>query len=113
VDLTNPYCKRAAWKNLGESTWAKTGFAIMGVWIEAIGSVAAVTTTVCWVPQALKILREKRTEGLCLVTQILFTLGVALWQAYGLLLHNWPILLANAIRLVLSLAILVLKVRYH
>jgi MtN3 and saliva related transmembrane protein len=85
----------------------------MTVWVEVIGSVAAVSTTVCWVPQALKILREKRTEGLSLVTQIVFTLGVALWLAYGLLLHNWPILLANATTLVLSLAILILKVRYR
>jgi MtN3 and saliva related transmembrane protein len=85
----------------------------MAVWIEAIGSVAAFSTTVCWVPQALKILREKRTEGLSLVTQIVFTLGVALWLAYGLLLHNWPILLANALTLMLSLAILFLKVRYR
>jgi MtN3 and saliva related transmembrane protein len=85
----------------------------MAVWIEAIGSVAAFSTTACWVPQALKILREKRTEGLSLITQIVFTLGVALWLAYGLLLHNWPILLANGITLVLSLAILVLKVRYR
>jgi MtN3 and saliva related transmembrane protein len=85
----------------------------MTVWVEVIGSVAAVSTTVCWVPQALKILREKRTEGLSLVTQIVFTFGVALWLAYGLLLHNWPILLANATTLVLSLAILILKLRYR
>lgn len=85
----------------------------MAMWIEAIGSVAAFSTTVCWVPQALKILREKRTEGLSLVTQIVFTLGVGLWLAYGLLLHNWPILLANALTLMLSLAILFLKVRYR
>jgi uncharacterized protein with PQ loop repeat len=40
----------------------------------------------------------------------MFTLGIALWLAYGLLL---PILLANAITLVFSLVILILKVRYR
>ena len=40
----------------------------------------------------------------------MFTLGIALWLANGLLL---PILLANAITLVFSLVILILKVRYR
>ena len=84
----------------------------MNLCVEAIGSLAAFSTTVCWVPQALKILRERRTEGISLVTQSLFTFGVALWAAYGILLKNWPLLLANATTLLLSAAILVLKVRY-
>ena len=85
----------------------------MIVWIEGIGSVAAVCTALCWVPQSLKIIREKQAQGISLVTQLMFTLGIALWLAYRLLLHNWPILLANAITLVLSLVILILKVRYR
>jgi MtN3 and saliva related transmembrane protein len=85
----------------------------MTIWIETIGSVAAFCTTACWIPQAVKILREKRTEGLSIVTQFVFTVGVALWLTYGLLLHNWPLMLANGITLMLSLAILILKIRYR
>ena len=80
--------------------------------VEAIGTVAAVCTTLCWVPQAAQIIREKRTEGVSLVTQSVFSAGVAFWFTYGLLLRSWPLILANAITLVLSLAILVLKLRY-
>jgi MtN3 and saliva related transmembrane protein len=40
-----------------------------------------------------------------------FTLGVALWLVYGLLLHDLPIIAANAITLVLSAMILILKVK--
>jgi len=47
------------------------------------------------------------------VTQSVFTVGLALWLAYGLLLTNWPLMLANAVTLVFSLAILALKVRYR
>jgi MtN3 and saliva related transmembrane protein len=79
---------------------------------EGIGSLAAICTTLCWVPQALKIIIEKRTEGISLITQSVFTLGVALWATYGLLLHNRPILYANVVTLVLSVIILILKVRY-
>jgi MtN3 and saliva related transmembrane protein len=85
----------------------------MTIWIEAIGSVAAISTTACWIPQAIKILREKRTEGLSLITQFVFTVGVALWLTYGVLLHDWPLMLANGVTLALSLSILILKIWYR
>jgi len=81
-------------------------------WVEYIGGLAGVCTTICWVPQALKIAREKQTKGISLVTQTVSTIGIALWLAYGLLLHNWPILLANAVTLVFTVVILILKLRY-
>ena len=83
-----------------------------GITAGTIGTVAAVCTTLCWVPQALQVIREKRTEGLSLATQCLFSVGVAFWCTYGLLLRSWPLILANAITLVLSLVILGLKLRY-
>jgi MtN3 and saliva related transmembrane protein len=85
----------------------------MRTWVEYIGSLAAACTTLCWVPQAVKIIREKQTQGISLVTQSVFTVGLALWLAYGLLLTNWPLMLANAVTLVFSLVILALKVRYR
>ena len=80
---------------------------------EGVGSLAAVCTTFCWLPQAVKILREKRTEGVSLLTQSVFTFGIALWAAYGLLLNNRPLLYANIVTLAFSLAILILKLRYR
>jgi len=85
----------------------------MAASFEGVGGLAAACTTLCWLPQAVKILREKRTDGISLITQSIFTFGVALWAAYGLLLDNRPILYANAVTLVFSLAILILKVRYR
>jgi MtN3 and saliva related transmembrane protein len=80
--------------------------------MNAVGTVAALCTTLCWVPQALKVIREKRTEGLSLTTQSVFSLGVAFWCTYGFLLGSWPLILANVVTLLLSLTILVLKLRY-
>jgi MtN3 and saliva related transmembrane protein len=84
----------------------------MKTWIEALGTLAAFCTTVCWIPQVLKVLRDKRTEGISLLTQSIFTFGVALWAAYGVFLDDWPLLLANVTTLLLSLAILVSKLRF-
>jgi MtN3 and saliva related transmembrane protein len=84
----------------------------MALWLEGVGDLAAVCTTLCWLPQAIKIIREKRTEGISLITQSVFTLGTALWAAYGLLLNNRPIIYANGVTLGFALAILILKLRY-
>lgn len=85
----------------------------MTAWVGILGSLAAFSTTVCWIPQALKIIREKRTEGISLTTQSIFTFGVALWAAYGIVLHDWPIVAANVTTLLLSAAILTLKIRFN
>lgn len=42
----------------------------------------------------------------------LFTLGVALWLTYGVVLEIWPIIIANAITLGLAGTVLFLKVRH-
>lgn len=84
----------------------------MAAWFESVGDVAAACTTFCWLPQAVKILREKRTEGISLVTQSVFTFGIAMWAAYGVLLNNRPLVYANVVTLIFSLAILILKLRY-
>jgi MtN3 and saliva related transmembrane protein len=84
----------------------------MAPWFENVGSAAAACTTLCWLPQAVKIIREKKTAGVSLLTQSVFTLGTALWATYGLLLNNRPVLYANAVTLVFALAILILKIRY-
>ena len=84
----------------------------MAAWFEIVGSAAASCTTLCWLPQSVKIIREKRTEGISLLTQSVFTLGTALWATYGLLLNNRPVLYANSVTLLFALAILILKLRY-
>lgn len=80
--------------------------------LEAVGFAAAMLTTLCWLPQAIKIIREKQTAGLSLVTQAAFTFGVGLWLAYGVLAGSASIIAANFATLALSVVILALKIRY-
>jgi MtN3 and saliva related transmembrane protein len=79
---------------------------------EWLGSIAATLTTVAFVPQAVRALRTRDTRGISLLMYAVFTLGIAFWLAYGWLLQAWPIVVANAITLVLSGAILALKLRF-
>ncbi len=80
--------------------------------IESIGATGAVLTTLCWLPQALKIIREKETRSISLTATAAFTLGVALWLIYGLAIDDWPLIGSNAITLVLMVPILTMKLRY-
>jgi MtN3 and saliva related transmembrane protein len=84
----------------------------MAAWFESVGSVAAACTTLCWLPQSVKIIREKKTDGISLVTQSVFTFGTALWATYGFLLNNRPVLLANLVTLAFAVTLLILKLRY-
>ena len=79
---------------------------------ELIGYLAACLTTCSFVPQALHTFRTRDVSGISLGMYSVFTLGVALWLAYGLLLQAWPVVAANAITLVLAMSILVMKLRY-
>ena len=76
---------------------------------ELIGYQAAVFTTAAFVPQAWKSWRTRDMTGISLPMYALFTLGVALWLAYGLLLGSLPMIAANAITLMLAAVVLWLK----
>jgi MtN3 and saliva related transmembrane protein len=80
---------------------------------DVIGYIAASLTTLSFLPQALHTFRTRDVSGISLGMYSLFTAGVALWLAYGLLLSAWPIVVANAVTLALALAILVMKLRYR
>lgn len=79
---------------------------------ELVGYIAAILTTLAFVPQAWQAWRTRDTSGISLSKYALFCTGVALWLVYGLLLGAWPIILANAVTLALALAILVMKLRF-
>ncbi len=77
---------------------------------DTVGTLAAVLTTVSFVPQAVLTLRTRDVSGISLSMYSTFTLGVALWLAYGMALGEWPIMAANAVTLVLAATILVTKI---
>ena len=84
----------------------------MSGWTEFVGGLAAVLTTVSFVPQAWHTFRTRDVSGISLGMYSVFACGVALWLLYGLLLGAWPIVAANGITLALALAILAMKLRY-
>ena len=80
--------------------------------IDSIGVTGAALTTLCWLPQAVKIIRDKETRALSLPGTAAFTIGIALWLVYGLAIDDWPLIGSNAATLVLMAPILAMKLRY-
>ena len=78
-----------------------------------LGILAGTFCTVSFVPQVLKIYKTKNVSDLSVVTFSMFSLGVALWMSYGVVLRDYPIIIANGITLLLSLVILFMKVKYQ
>lgn len=80
--------------------------------IDIIGMSGAALTTLCWLPQALKIIREKETRALSLPSTAAFTVGVMLWLVYGLCIGDWPLIGSNTATMALMAVILAAKLRY-
>lgn len=78
--------------------------------LDWLGYVAATLTTGSFALQAWHTFRTRDVSGISLGMYSAFTVGVALWLAYGLVLRSWPITIANAVTLALALSILAMKV---
>jgi MtN3 and saliva related transmembrane protein len=80
--------------------------------VNAIGVFAALCSMVSFVPQVIKIWRERDASSVSLRMYVVTVLGFILWTAYGVLLKSWPLIGSNLISLALSAAILALKLRF-
>jgi MtN3 and saliva related transmembrane protein len=78
---------------------------------DILGFIAATLTTIAFLPQVIKVVREKNTASISLLMYVVFTIGVALWLVYGLLLNNLPMIFSNIITLITSSIILFCKIR--
>jgi MtN3 and saliva related transmembrane protein len=80
--------------------------------ITLLGLLAAFCTTISFLPQAIKTIQTRNTSGISLYMYALFTFGTLFWLLYGLLSHNLPVTVANAITLLFAVVILSYKVKY-
>ena len=81
--------------------------------VTLIGLIAGTLTTIAIIPQLQQTWRTRSAQDISLSMLLTFVTGVFLWLIYGLLLGALPIILANLITLILTLAILILKMRYR
>ena len=80
--------------------------------VEIVGYLAAILTTIAFIPQLIKTLKTKRADDVSLITLLMFLTGVLLWIIYGFRIYSTPILIANTITFILNLLILISKIYY-
>lgn len=78
-----------------------------------LGFTAGTLTTIAFWPQLRRTWKTRSADDLSLGMLITFTTGVFLWLLYGLYLDALPIILTNLVTLLLTLAILILRIRYR
>ena len=81
-------------------------------WVTVIGFIAAACTTIAFLPQVIKTCRMKETRDISLLMYLVLITGISLWVLYGLLIGDYPILIANGVTVILALIILIAKIRY-
>jgi len=83
-----------------------------GLLVDTIDMAGAVLTTVCWLPQAIQIVRSRDTAALSLTGTVAFTIGIAFWLIYGVALMDWPLITSDAVTLALMSVIVAMKLKH-
>ncbi len=77
-----------------------------------IGLLAGIFTTGSLLPQVIKTIRTRNTKDISLLMYVFLTIGVFLWVIYGCMLKEFPIIIANGTSLLLTVSVLVLKIKH-
>jgi MtN3 and saliva related transmembrane protein len=77
-----------------------------------VGVAASVLTGASLLPQLIKLIREKKSQGLSFVMLFVLLAGVSLWIWYGVLQSDWIIVISNAVSAALNIQIFVLSFYY-
>lgn len=81
--------------------------------IDLLGALAGTCTTAAFAPQALRVWKTRSVGDISLIMYILFCAGLVMWILYGYSIQAWPIILTNAITLVLAGSVLAMKVMFQ
>lgn len=78
--------------------------------IDFIGYLSAFLTSISFLPQAIKTIKTKNTEGISLLMYLLFVIGVIGWTIYGFLIKNNVIIIANIFTTIVASMVLFVKI---
>jgi len=78
-----------------------------------LGLIAGLLTTVAFIPQLVKVWKSRSTKDISLLMYVVISTGILLWFIYGLCISSIPVIAANAITLLIAVAILILKIRFR
>ena len=80
--------------------------------VSIIGFAAGTLTTIAYLAQVLQTLKHRSTKDISLGMYLLLCSGIGMWLVFGILIHSWPVIIANGIALALSGSVLVMKIKF-
>ena len=83
------------------------------LFVNVVGTAAALCSMSSFVPQVVKIARERDASSVSLRMYVVTVTGFTLWLGYGVMLKSWPLIGSNLVSLALSATVLALKLRYR
>jgi MtN3 and saliva related transmembrane protein len=85
----------------------------MSSFSQYVGIVSGILTGISLLPQLIKVIREKKSESVSLVTLIVLLAGLSGWVWYGILKEDWPIIITNSFSFLTNSAIIILSLLYR
>jgi MtN3 and saliva related transmembrane protein len=79
--------------------------------ITTLGLLAAIMTSVSYIPQVRKALPKGSTDDLSFKTLIILATGLGLWILYGVFKQDFVIVVANSVGVALVATLVGLKIR--
>ena len=80
--------------------------------VNAFGVMAGLCSMISFIPQIMKMRRERDATGVSLSMYAVTIFGFACWTTYGALSGSWPVMASNAICVLLTVAIFALRLKY-
>jgi len=81
-------------------------------WIEIVGHTGAFLSSVTFIPQVYRVWKTKSVNDLSMTMMLIVFTSTMIWLVYGVALMLWPVIVANSIICVLSLALIYFKIAY-
>jgi MtN3 and saliva related transmembrane protein len=77
-----------------------------------IGYLAALCTTIAFIPQAIKVYKTKHTQDISIGMFLLMSIGLIFWTIYGIIILSYPIIIANVLTIVFAVFILLMRIKF-
>jgi len=79
--------------------------------VEVVGLVGATFTTLAFVPQVVKIWKNRSSNGVSLSMYVCMLIGIIIWLAYGILINSIAVIAANILSGILQVVIIFLTLK--
>lgn len=80
--------------------------------VRYLGYFAGTLTVVSFLPQVIRAWKSRQTRDLSMAMYAILITASSLWTVYGIIIHDWPVIMTNVLMVTLNLAIATAKVRY-